>query len=190
LPIEGVDVRVVSSGGATISAPLSGKAEPNAACPASAPDPGEPLENPRSTGVVVQFGQFRFIDLGDLSGKPLHALFCPANLLGQASVYLVPHHGGSDVVYPATFSVKPRVAIMNNGERKGGSPESFAALHAVPGLRDVWQLHKSRADGARNYDDANVANLDETTGYWIKVSAEESGAFSVTNGRTQETRKY
>ena len=190
LPIEGVDVRVVSSGGATISAPLSGKAEPNAACPASAPDPGEPLENPRSTGVVVQFGQFRFIDLGDLSGKPLYALFCPANLLGQASVYLVPHHGGNDVVYPATFSVKPRVAIMNNGERKGGSPESFAALHAVPGLRDVWQLHKSRADGARNYADANVANLDETTGHWIKVSAEESGAFSVTNGRTQETRKY
>jgi beta-lactamase superfamily II metal-dependent hydrolase len=190
LPIEGMDVRVVSSGGVTISAALSGAAQPNPACPPSAPDPGEPSENPRSTGVVVQFGQFRFIDLGDLSGKPLYALFCPANLLGQASVYLVPHHGGNDVVYPATFAVKPRVAIMNNGERKGGSPESFAALHAVPGIRDVWQLHKSRADAARNYADANVANLDETTGHWIKVSAEDSGAFSVTNGRTQETRKY
>jgi competence protein ComEC len=190
LPIDGVDVRVVSSGGATITAPLSGRAEPNSACPASAPDPGEPVENPRSTGVVLQFGQFRFIDLGDLSGKPLYALFCPDNLLGQASVYLVPHHGGNDVVYAATFSVKARVAIMNNGERKGGSPESFTALHALPGLRDVWQLHKSRAEGARNFADSNVANLDETTGHWINVSAEESGAFSVTNGRTQETRKY
>ncbi|HEX7139192.1 MAG TPA: MBL fold metallo-hydrolase, partial [Vicinamibacterales bacterium] len=159
LPIEGVDVRVVSSGGATISAPVSGAAEPNPACPPSAPDPAEPFENPRSTGVVVQFGQFRFIDLGDLSGKPLYALLCPANLLGQASVYLVPHHGGNDVVYPATFAVKPRVVIMNNGERKGGSPESFAAHHAVPGVRDVWQLPKSRADGARHNADPNVAKL-------------------------------
>ena len=190
LPIDSIDVRVVSSGGATISAPLSGAAAPNPACPPSAPDPGEPFENPRSTGVVVQFGQFRFIDLGDLSGKPLYSLFCPANLLGKASVYLVPHHGGDDVVYPATFVVSPRVAIMNNGERKGGSAAAFTALHAVPGIRDVWQLHKSLAKDARNYADANVANLDETTGHWIKVSAEESGSFTVTNGRTGETRKY
>jgi len=190
LPIEGIDVRVVSNGGATISAPLSGAAAANVACPPSAPDPGEPFENPRSTGVVVQFGQFRFIDLGDLSGKPLYALFCPANLLGHASVYLVPHHGGDDVVYPATFAVSPRVAIMNNGERKGGSAAAFTALRAVPGLRDVWQLHRSLAKDARNYADANVANLDETTGHWIKVSADESGAFTVTNGRTGESRKY
>jgi beta-lactamase superfamily II metal-dependent hydrolase len=190
LPMDGIDVRVVSSGGATISAPLSGVAAPNPACPASAPDPADTTENPRSTGVVVQFGQFRFIDLGDLSGKPLYSLVCPANLLGKASVYLVPHHGEDDVVYPATFAVSPRVAIMNNGERKGGSAEAFAALHSVAGLRDVWQLHKSLAKDARNYADANVANLDETTGHWIKVSAEESGAFSVTNGRTLETRKY
>ena len=79
---------------------------------------------------------------------------------------------------------------MNNGERKGGSPDAFIALRAVPGLRDVWQLHKSLAEGARNYPDANVANLDESTGYWIKVSASEDGSFSVTNGRTQEIRKY
>jgi hypothetical protein len=190
LPIEGVDVRVVSSGGATISAALSGAAAPNPACPASAPDPAEPLENPRSTGVVVQYGRFRFVDLGDLSGKPLYALYCPANLLGQASVYLVPHHGGDDVVYPATFATAPRVAIMNNGEKKGGSAQAFTALRAVPSIRDVWQLHKSRADGARNYADANVANLDESTGYWIKVSAEENGQFTVTNARTGETRKY
>jgi beta-lactamase superfamily II metal-dependent hydrolase len=190
LPLEGVEVRVVSSGGETITVPMSGAPEANPACPAAAPSPGEAVENPRSTGIVLRFGQFRFVDLGDLSGRPLFALFCPNNLLGHASVYLVPHHGGSDVVYPATFAVRPRVAIMNNGETKGGSADAFAALRRVPGLRDVWQLHKSRADGAQNFADANVANLDETTGHWIKVSADESGTFSVTNARTGETRKY
>jgi competence protein ComEC len=190
LPLRNVDIRVVSTGGTTIVSPLVGSAEPNGACEPSPREPGEATENPRSTGIVLQFGQFRFIDLGDLSGRPLYALFCPSNLLGHASVYLVPHHGGADVVSPATFAVRPRVAIMNNGERKGGSPESFAALRRVPGLRDVWQLHKSRADGAQNFADANVANLDETTAYWIKVSASDNGSFSVTNGRTGESRQY
>ena len=80
--------------------------------------------------------------------------------------------------------VDVRVAIMSNGERKGGSADAFKALHAVPGIRDVWQLHKSRADGAANYPDANVANLDESTGHWIKVSASEDGSFTATNRRT------
>jgi hypothetical protein len=94
------------------------------------------------------------------------------------------------VTYPATFAVKPRVAVVNNGERKGGSPEALAALRRVPGLQDVWQLHKSRLTGAENYPDAQIANLDESTGYWIKVSASEDGAFTVTNGRTGEHRAY
>ena len=183
-------MRVVSSGGETITVPMSGAPEANPACPAAAPSPGEAVENPRSTGIVLRFGQFRFVDLGDLSGRPLFALFCPNNLLGHASVYLVPHHGGSDVVYPATFAVRPRVAIMNNGETKGGSADAFAGAAARAGpsrrLAAAQVARRRRAEFA----DANVANLDETTGHWIKVSADESGTFSVTNARTGETRKY
>jgi len=190
LPLEGADVRVVSSGGSILTAPLAGGGSPNTACDARAPDAAEPIENPRSTGIQLTFGRFRFIDLGDLSGAPLYGLFCPKNLLGPAEVYLVPHHGGSDVVYPATFAVSPRVAIMNNGERKGGSPDSFVALRQVKTLQDVWQLHKSHAEGAQNFADARVANLDDTTAYWVKVSASDNGTFTVTNARTGETKKY
>lgn len=190
LPLKGLDVQVVASGGATIANAIDGGGQKNAACGPAAPPPGEPIENPRSTGIVLRYGKFRFIDLGDLSGGPLFALFCPNNLLGQADVYLVPHHGGADVVYPATFAVRPRVAIMNNGEKKGGSRESFAEMRKVPGLADVWQIHKSLAQGAENYPDRQVANLDESTGYWIKVSAGDDGRFSVTNARTGETRAY
>ena len=156
----------------------------------SLPHAGEAIENPRSTGIRLRFGRFTFIDLGDLSGQPLYSLFCPTNLLGKTDVYLVPHHGGADVVYPATFAVKPRVAIMNNGEKKGGSRDAFANLRQVAGLEDVWQLHKSLAEGAQNYPDDHVANLDETTGHWLKISARDDGSFSVTNGRTSATRTY
>jgi len=190
LPLKGVDVQIVSSDTRTIAKAVEGGSQPNPDCPSTPPPPGEAIENPRSTGIHLRFGRFTFIDLGDLSGQPLYALFCPSNLLGKADVYLVPHHGGADVVYPATFVVKPRVAIMNNGEKKGGSRDAFANLRKVAGLEDVWQLHKSLAEGARNYPDDRVANLNETTGYWLKVTARDDGSFSVTNGRTGATKNY
>jgi beta-lactamase superfamily II metal-dependent hydrolase len=190
LPLNGVDVRVVSSDGRTIAAPVDGDGRANPSCPASAPPPAEPVENPRSTGIQLKHGRFRFIDLGDLSGQPLFALVCPKNLLGTADVYLVPHHGGADVVYPATFAVNPRVAIFNNGEGKGGARDAFTEVRRVRSLEDVWQLHRSNAAGPQNFPDDRIANLDETTGHWIKVSANEDGTFSVTNGRTGATKTY
>ena len=57
----------------------------------------------------------------------------------------------------------------------------------------MWQLHRSRNDGAANYPDAFIANLEDGPkdgGAWIKVSAEATGAFSVTNGRTGATTTY
>jgi competence protein ComEC len=190
LPLKGVDVQIVSSDAKTIAEAVDGGDQRNPDCPSTAPAPGEAIENPRSTGFRLRFGRFTFIDLGDLSGQPLYSLFCPTNLLGKADVYLVPHHGGDDVVYPATFAVKPRVAIMNNAEKKGGSRDAFVNLRKVAGLEDVWQLHKSLAAGAQNYPDDQVANLDETTAHWLKVSASDDGSFSVTNGRTGTTRTY
>jgi competence protein ComEC len=190
LPLKGVDVQIVSSDTKTIAEAVDGGGQRNPDCPSTAPPPAEAIENPRSTGIRLRFDRFTFIDLGDLSGQPLYSLFCPTNLLGKADVYLVPHHGGADVVYPATFAVKPRVAVMNNGEKKGGSRDAFANLRKVAGLEDVWQLHKSQAEGARNYPDDHVVNLDETTGHWLKVSANDDGSFSVTNGRTGATRTY
>jgi competence protein ComEC len=183
LPLQRVDVTFVSSAGATITHALPGAGQVNAACEATAMPPDDPFENPRSIGFVMQFGRFRFLDLGDLSGTPLFALLCPSSLIGPVDLYLVPHHGGRDVAYLATFAgLRSRVAIVNNGAVKGGSPEIFAALRRAAGLEAAWQLHTSM-NGA-NLPESHIANLDETTAHWIKVSAQESGAFTVTNGRT------
>jgi competence protein ComEC len=191
LPLKGVDVTFVSSAAATIVKPLPGAGQANSACEASAPPPQETFENPRSTGFFLRFGAFRFLDVADLSGKPLFALLCPNSLIGPVDLYLVPHHGGPDVVYPATFAgVRPRVAIVNNGAVKGGSPDVFANLRRVRGLEDAWQLHTSKNDGAENLADSQIANLDETTGDWIKVSAKQDGSFTVTNGRTGVTKRF
>jgi competence protein ComEC len=191
IPLRDVETIVVSAAGETLQTPLPGAGAANPACAAEAPPAQEPTENPRSTGVRLRFGRFTFLDVGDLSGAPLFALVCPKNVIGPTDLYLVAHHGGPDAADPATFAgFAPRVAILNNGVSKGGSPEVLAALHQARGLEDAWQLHRSLPPGARFFDDEHVANLDESTAHWLKVSANADGSFVVTNGRTGATKRY
>jgi competence protein ComEC len=191
IPLPGVETLVVSAGGETLQKPLAGAGAPNPACGATAPPAQEPTENPRSTGVRLRFGRFTFLDIGDLSGAPLFALACPANLIGPTDLYLVAHHGGPDAADPATFAAfAPRVAILNNGVSKGGSPEVLAALHQARSLEDAWQLHRSLPPGPRYFTDEHIANLDESTAHWLKVRARADGSFIVTNGRTGASKAY
>jgi len=139
---------------------------------------------------VVAFGKFRFLDVGDLTGRPLHELVCPKDRVGPVDVYLVAHHGEADAADQATLAAfRPRVAILNNGATKGGAPATLAALRVLPDT-DVWQLHRSETRGAENVADARIANLDVTTAHWIKLRAHDDGSFEVTNGRTGMTKQY
>ena len=191
LPLKSIEVTVVSSSGLTLSSALPGAGARNAGCAPTELPPRESYENPRCTGFRLDFGEFRFADLGDLTGRPLWALFCPNDLLGPLDVYLLPHHGGVDAADPATFgSIKPRAAVINNGVTKGGAPETFVALHSPKGIEEVWQLHRSKNPGAENFADDRIANLDEATSYWIKVSAKSDGSFTVANARTGATKSY
>lgn len=190
LPLRGVDVTVVSTRGAVIGQPLAGAGRQNFACGETPRTAQEIYENPRSTGVLIQFGAFRFLDVGDLSGQPLFDLVCPRTLIGPVDVYLVAHHGNADAADPATIAgLAPRVAVIDNGQTKGAAPEVLATLHGTSGL-DVWQLHRSALAGAENFVEGRLANLDETTANWIKVSASPDGSFRVTNGRTGEIVRY
>lgn len=188
LPVAAVDVVIVSSAGELLSRPLARGGETPAGC-ASAVPPQEPNENPRSTGVLLTFGRFRFLDPGDLTGDPLHALACPNDLIGPVDLYLVTHHGNADAADAATFAAwRPRAAVVDNGEKKGGAPNVLAMLHGLSGT-DTWQLHRSPT-AAANTADARIANLDETTSYWIKVRAREDGSFVMSNPRTGRSQPY
>ena len=191
IPLTGIEAIIVSSGGETLSTPLAG-ATPgtNPACVPPGIPASEKTENPRSTGILLQFGRFRFLDVGDLSDTPLFKLACPSDLIGPVDVYLVSHHGAHDASDPSLFAaIKPRVAILNNGATKGGAPSIFTTLRALSGT-ETWQLHTSAAKGAENFADDRIANLTEATAHWIKVSASADGSFAVTNGRTGQATRY
>ena len=191
VPLKDVEAVIVSSGGSTLKGSLANAGATNASCPDHASVPRDSYENPRSTGVVVRYGEFRFLDVGDLTGQPLFALACPKSLIGPVDAYLVAHHGGADAAVPETFAaLKPRVAIMNNGVSKGGARVTYEALHHVPALEDVWQLHASEDAADANFPARYVANLDEGTANWIKLVASEDGSFRVLNQRTGEWKSY
>jgi len=194
LPLKGVDVRVMSGDGEIASEPLDGAGQPNPACPSYEPRRFASRENPRSLGFHLRFGKFRFLDLGDLVGPGLVGLVCPKDLIGDVDVYLITHHANADTnIAPMLAALRPRVAIANNGPYKGGSPSTWTSLREHPEIESVWQLHKSMNEASENFPDSFIANLDPGAGdraAWIKLSASDDGGFSVTNGRTGETRRY
>jgi beta-lactamase superfamily II metal-dependent hydrolase len=191
LPLDGIDVEIVSAAGVLLSKPLPGAGQPNNACANLEDQPEDGTENFRSIGLRLQFGAFRFVDLGDLSGNTLGQLVCPVNLVGEASVYLVAHHGNYDSNVPAVLTaLRPQAAIMNNGPVKGGAPDSFQTLRAQPDM-DLWQLHESRNRGAQNAPDSFIANVDDgMTAYWIKLTAKDDGSFELLNSRNGFVKKY
>jgi beta-lactamase superfamily II metal-dependent hydrolase len=191
LPLTGIDVTIVSSARQTLAAPLAGAAAgANAACTPPGLPAQEVAENPRSTGFLMRFGSFRFLDVGDLTGEPLFGLACPSDRIGRVDVYLVAHHGGADAADPSFFAtVRPRVAIVNNGAVKGGAAETLKTLHGLTGT-ETWQLHRSEVRGAENFADERIANLSGATANWILVRASQDGSFTVTNHRTRAATRY
>jgi beta-lactamase superfamily II metal-dependent hydrolase len=191
LPLKGVDAVVVSADRATLARPLPDAGEANPTCRPSPLTPADPMdENQRSTGIVMRFGSFRFLDLGDLNGQPLYDLVCPVDRIGVVDVYLVAHHGNSTVADPATFGAfRPRAAVVNNAPRKGGRLALLKLLRGTPGI-DTWQLHVSGEAGEDNAPPEHIANLDDASAHWLKVTASADGSFTLGNARTGAAKSY
>ena len=140
---------------------------------------------------------------------------CPNNRIGGVDALLGLHHGvGTSNSEALVHALHPRVAIMNNGTRKGGDPEVMKTLHSSPGLEDLWQLHFSLLSGqeytvpgmfiANTIDDqqaampiapmpgpsAPPAPVHNGKAYWIKLSAQQDGSFTVTNARNGFSKTY
>jgi competence protein ComEC len=192
IPIAGLDVTVIAAGGQAIAKPLPGAGAANPLCRDHTPKDADPSENAQSVGVVIGHGRFRMLDLGDLTWNKEHDLVCPSNRIGPIDLYLTTPLG-LDQSGPAALvhAVRPRVAIMNNGPKKGGSPQAWRIVRNSPGLEDFWQLHYA-VDGGAESNTANelIANVDETTAHSIKVSASRDGSFTVANTRNGVTKTY
>jgi competence protein ComEC len=223
IAFAGTDVTVVTSDTNVLKTPIAkapGAGRPNPACASfkerdeSKVDP----DNHHSVGFVLTYGKFRMLDLGDFTWNREFQLMCPNNPIGTIDLYLTSHHGLDQSGSPAlVHGLQPRVAIMNNGTRKGGAVQSFQTLESSPGLEDLWQLHWSYAGGVEhNAPGVKIANIDEpaqiaaiVTGattpappagpggnaahspaHYIKVVANTDGSFTVTNSRNGYTKTY
>jgi competence protein ComEC len=192
LPLKGLDVVIISANGDTLSRELPSAGQANPSCAELVRQAEDTGENARSIGIWVRYGRFRFLDPGDLNWNKLAQLVCPVNLVGRAETYLVSHHGNADSNLPAFLAaVQPRVAVLNNSTTKGGSADTLAALHGLPQLEGAWQLHRSAREGAENFADDVVANVDDPdAGYWLKLTAARDGSFTIANARNGFTRSY
>jgi competence protein ComEC len=193
LPMQGLHATVVSSDGALIEKPLPGAGQENATCKDSEQHPGDKTENPRSLGTFITFGKLKLLDLGDLTWDKEMQLMCPANKLGKVDVYIVSHHGWRESGSPAlVHGVAPRVAIMDNGAKKGGTPSAWDIIEQSPHLEDLWQLHYSEEGGAaHNVANELIANPDgPDAGNYLELIGSTDGSFDVFNSRTQKTKHY
>ncbi|HKW35170.1 MAG TPA: MBL fold metallo-hydrolase [Candidatus Acidoferrum sp.] len=192
LPIEGMEVRAISSDGELIEKPLNGGGK-NAVCDSSEKRPADQSENARSLGVLFTFGKLRILDLGDLTSDKEAQLVCPVNRLGAVDIYVVSHHGSvSSNSREFLNSIAPRVAVMDNGAAKGGAPSSWEAVKKSPRLEDFWQLHYANEGGAEhNVADSFIANVSgPDAGHYLKLTAWPDGNFEVFNSRTKQTKHY
>jgi competence protein ComEC len=164
VPIAGLDWRIVTSAGKGLKTPLPGGGKANPACAGVAmKEPAPTDDNGQSVGSVITFGQFRAIDLGDLLWNNELDLVCPSNPVGTVDIYFVTHHGlDASGAPPLVHGVQPRVAIMQNGTRKGAGAQAVATIRSSPGLEDLWQLHWSYNAGIeQNSAGVFIANVDD-----------------------------
>ncbi len=219
ITVAGLDWRIVTSAGQALKTPLPGTGKPNPYCATFKPQEPDTSDNAQSVGSIVTFEKFRVAHLGDLTVNKEFDLMCPANRVGTVDLFVVSHHGldvsNSDVLVHA---LRPRVAIMNNGTRKGGMPNAMRVLYSSPGLEDLWQMHFSLLSGQEyTVPGMFIANgIDEPAAtmpvapmaapqpgtpnspppvhngpaYWFKVAAQADGSFSVTNARNGFTKRY
>ncbi len=155
--------------------------------------PEDHSDNARSLAIRFRFGQFDFLDCGDLTWNVERSLVCPTNTIGAIDLYQVTHHGMDISNNPVLVrSIQPTVAIMNNGPRKGGSPATVRLLRSIPSIKAAYQLHRNAQTGPDdNTDPALIANSDPAGGQFIHVSVASDGSkFSVQIGTDGSKREF
>jgi len=154
-------------------------------------------DNANSVCSLIEVGNFRFLDCGDLTWNMEAKLVEPINRIGTVDVYQVNHHGLASSNNPLLIkSVAPTVSVMNNGHTKGCTPAAFAALKSVKSIKAMYQVHRNlRPDGDKN-NAANeyIANLtprDDCKAHTLKMSVATDGrSYTLSNPRNGHKRTF
>lgn len=203
---------IVASNGVAMSKPLAGAGVKNPACDTaqalSTKEVGG-IENTQSVASVISYGKVKIAMFGDLSWAVEHALSCPVTRLGHVQVLIATQHGSKISSNPASIAdMRPDIAVIGMGGKKGGDAEPIQRIQASPGLMALWQTHENFADPARGASDKNmVANLDPLPaevakysklmftappdmGHAIHLDVYKDGKVIVTNDRNGFSKTY
>jgi beta-lactamase superfamily II metal-dependent hydrolase len=163
IAMPGLDVLVVTAANQVLKTPLRGAGSANTACAGFRPHDEPDDENAESVGLLFTYGKFRTINLGDLTWNTEFNLMCPNNPIGGVDLFVTPNHGQDRSGSPTlVHGLRPLIAVMNNGPRKGGTPQTLTTLHTSPNLEDVWQLHWGDYSGLEyNTPGQFIANVDD-----------------------------
>ena len=193
LQLGDVEVEILCANGIVAGEPDG--APRTRVCPADPPHPAQPddpTDNALCVGVLLRLGDFEFLDLGDLTWNVEHKLFCPQDLIGEVDVFQASHHGLDDANSPAFLAaLRPTVAVVNNGPKKGGAAATFRWLDETASIEDVYQLHRNVTTGpADNADPALVANDEEPClGEPIQLTLDPAGKSYTLEVPSKETKR-
>jgi competence protein ComEC len=158
------------------------------------PKPDDKTDNVNSVGILLSFGNFQFYDGGDLTWNIENRLVCPRNIVGVVDVFQSDHHGMDISNNPRLIrALKPRVAVINDGPRKGGEPAFYARLKSVKEIEAIYQVHRNvRSTDKDNATSGFIANDEEACrGNFIKLSVAPTGkSYTVTIPAKQISRNY
>jgi len=193
LPIKGISAEIISSDGAVLQKTLPGAGQPNPACARSPQPPADGTENPRSLGTLITFGKLRILDLGDLTADKERELMCPVDKIGHVDIYIASHHGFKQSGSAAlVHAITPRVAIVDNGASKGGSPSALDIIKSrqISPLfgNCIFLKKRERRTTLRQNSSPILPGL--TLQIYLKLTANPDGSFSVFNSRSKQSQQY
>lgn len=152
----------------------------NPVCAEAKPKDPDLSDNANSVVLSLQYKGWKFFDAGDLTWNMEEKLVCPRTTLPEVDVFQSTHHGLDQSNNPLVVqTLKPKVAVFNNGPKKGCQPGAFASVKGLPGVEAIYQVHKNLVAADANTTPEKIANVEEKAdkcaGNYVKLSVDPSG---------------